>query len=163
MIKQLREENLDEIMMIIENVIIELNNQGIDQWDEIYPDIDVIKRDLNKKNAYGYFEKNELVGYVAINEEYPDEYNEIKWVINKPKFLITHRLCINPGKQGKGIAKQLISFTEKYAKDNNHSSIRLDAFSKNPNALQLYENLGYQKAGCVQFRKGLFFCYEKGL
>lgn len=161
MIKKLSEEYLSDVMILIKEAIIKMNNNGIDQWDEIYPTKEIIKRDLRKKYAYGYFENNELSGYVAINEEYFPEYDEIVWVINKRKFLITHRLCIKPDKQGKGIAKQLINFTEKYAKDNNYSSIRLDAFSKNPKALQLYENLGYHKAGTVQFRKGLFICFEK--
>lgn len=40
-------------------------------------------------------------------------------------------------------------------------TIRLDAFSQNPIALRMYENLGYKKVGEVNFRKGLFYLYEK--
>jgi len=52
-------------------------------------------------------------------------------------------------------------FAEDYAKKNNYSSIKLDAFLPNQAALQLYEKSGYTKVGTVRFRKGEFNCYEK--
>jgi len=42
-------------------------------------------------------------------------------------------------------------------------SVRLDTFSENPAALRLYEKLGYKNTGRVNFRKGLFYLFEKSL
>jgi len=54
-------------------------------------------------------------------------------------------------------------FAEKRAADNGYSSIRLDAYSGNAIALQLYERNGYRKRGEVFFprRELPFICYEK--
>ena len=41
--------------------------------------------------------------------------------------------------------------------------MRLDTFTKNARALELYERLGYRKAGLARFRKGLLQCFEKAL
>jgi putative acetyltransferase len=98
---------------------------------------------------------------LAINEKFPEEYNAVDWKITGGKNLALHRLCVKPGMQGKGFAKKLVIFAENFASMNHYKSIRLDAFSKNPAALKLYESMGYNKAGSCNFRKGLFFCFEK--
>lgn len=160
-IKQLSEDNLNDVMAVIGDVIADMERQGISQWDGIYPDRNIIAGDLKSNSAYGYFDNGELSAYIAFNENYPHEYDAIGWKITGGKFLIIHRLSVRPDKQGKGIAKMLVRFAEYYAAANGYKAVRLDAFSKNPAALKLYEGMGYDKAGSCNFRKGSFFCYEK--
>ncbi len=52
-------------------------------------------------------------------------------------------------------------FVEQYAEVHGYDVIRLDAFTRNPAAVRLYEGRGYRKAGIVSFRKGPFYCFEK--
>jgi len=163
MIRQLNDDYLDEVMLLINEVIIEMNHNGIDQWDAFYPNRAIIEQDIYEKCAYGYFDEAEVAGYLAINEVYAPEYDELNWKHDKGEFLVVHRLAIRPDKQKKGIAKTLMNFVAFYAKQNGYKSIRLDAFPGNPGALRLYQSLAYHKTGSVQFRKGLFFCYEKEL
>jgi GNAT superfamily N-acetyltransferase len=160
-IRQLSEDNLKDVMAIIGEVIPDMEGKGICQWDEIYPGEDIIAGDLKDKSAYGYFDNGELSAYISVNDNYPPEYDAIAWKITGGKSLIIHRLSVRPGKQGKGIAKMLVRFAEYYAAENGYKTIRLDAFSKNPAALKLYEGMGYYKSGSCNFRKGLFFCFEK--
>ena len=56
-----------------------------------------------------------------------------------------------------------MDFLEQSVLDRGLRAIRLDAFSLNPAALKLYESRGYERAGEIQFRKGLFYLYEKRL
>lgn len=166
MIKLLSNDYLIDIMNImniIKDVILRMNQQGIDQWDEVYPDIETIRKDLQEKCAFGYFIGDELSGYISINEDMPPEYNSLIWKIEQEQSLIVHRLIVKVQQQGKGIAKEIMSFAEDYAKKIGYKAIRLDAFSKNPVSLKLYESNGYQKVGLVYFRKGLFYCFEKNL
>ncbi len=163
MIKQLNKDNLNEVMAIIKEVIVHMNQQGINQWDEFYPDMEIITRDLKDNCAYGYFDNDELSGYVAISEDYYPGYDAIEWKI-RGKFTVIHRLFVKPDKQRKGIAKKLMEFAEKLSLENGYKSIRLDAFSKNPAALKFYDDTGYKRVGSFEARKkGLFFCYEKEL
>jgi len=159
-IRQLKYENLDEVMLLLKEATQKMISQGIDQWDTIYPDRQVIIEDIGGKCAYGYFEDKQLSGYVVVNEMYSSEYDQLTWSTQKGEFLVTHRLTVKPDQQGKGIAKQLMNFVADHAKRLGYRSIRLDAFSKNPGALHLYEQLGYTKRGMVQFRKGAFICFE---
>lgn len=162
MIEPLHIHHLDAVMLLVEGVIKRMKELGIEQWDEVYPARDIIEKDLTKQQAYGYWDNEKLSAYTVLNEEYDQEYSTINWMVNG-KALIIHRLMIDAASQGKGIGKKLVDFAEVYASIHGYHSIRLDAFSKNPAALHLYERKNYIKRGEVMFRKGIFYCYEKSI
>jgi GNAT superfamily N-acetyltransferase len=160
MVKRLDSEYLEDACALIQDVIRGMKAQGIDQWDEVYPNKDRIQSDIENAEAFGYFEKEHLIGYMVLNETFSPEYLTVPWM-NTKSALIVHRLCVAQKKQGKGIAKQLMKFGEEYAFSRGYASIKLDAFVFNLPANALYVRLNYQHMGVVKFRKGLFNCYEK--
>ena len=163
MIKKLSKDYLFDAFSIIESVVSKMNNESIFQWDEHYPTREIIEKDIDDGYAFGFFHLKELRGYIVLNEEYSPEYNSLEWKDKNGTSLIIHRLSIKADCQGQGIAKQMMICAEEYAKRNNYTSIKLDAFLHNKAALSLYENLGYTEVGTVTFRKGEFNCYEKVL
>ncbi|HBF38124.1 MAG TPA: hypothetical protein DDW50_12470 [Firmicutes bacterium] len=76
---------------------------------------------------------------------------------------VIHRLAVNPEYQKQGIGRQLMDFAEKCALERGYTSIRLDAYSGNHRAVNLYENRGYKKVGQFFYpsREFPFYCYEK--
>ncbi len=150
-----------EIMKILKAVIDNMKLKGLDQWDDMYPDEDIILEDINKRNLYIYVDEKIIKAIVTLNEDQAEEYSTIDWKYNLGKQLIIHRLCVDPKYQGKGIARILLEFAEDYARKNNYDSIRLDAFTQNKAACSLYSNNGYEQRGTVNFRKGKFYCFEK--
>ena len=72
---------------------------------------------------------------------------------------------IDPNYQGKGYAKKLMDFAEKFANENNYSSIRLDAYSQNKRVVEFYKKRNYIIRGSVNFpeREYPFHCMEKEL
>lgn len=161
MIKKLSEKDLSDALLIIKSVVEKMNVEKIEQWDEIYPNQDVLEKDIINGEAYGFFLLKELKGFVVLNEESSPEYNSLKWADVRGKSLIIHRLSVKATCQGQGIATKLMNFAEQYAKECRYYSIKLDAFLDNRVALNLYEKRNYHKVGTVIFRKGLFNCYEK--
>ncbi len=158
----LTEKDIKAIMNLIRVVINGMVAESIDQWDEIYPSEEIIRQDVDLKHSYGIYKNDTLIGYVVINDLFSPEYNSVNWKYSS-KALVIHRLAIDPAFQGRGIAKQLMKYAEDFGMGNGYDTIRLDAFIKNPRAIALYEKLGYEKAGEVNFRKGLFYCFEKSL
>lgn len=154
-------EDIKEIIKIIKDAIIDMESEGIDQWDSIYPNEEVISNDVYEGNLYVYIDENIIKGFIILNEFQDREYEAIKWENNADKNLVIHRLCINPKYKGKGIATTLIEYAERFAKDNKYEAIRLDCFTQNNHACKLYEKNCYEKRGTVTFRKGEFFCFEK--
>lgn len=110
---------------------------------------------------FGIFRENQLAGIVVLNETQSPEYSAIDWELDDRTPLVMHRFCVHPKFQKQGIAKQLLTLAERFAIDSQYKSIRLDAFTENPAALNLYANNSYVKRGTVTFRKGDLYCYEK--
>jgi ribosomal protein S18 acetylase RimI-like enzyme len=160
-IKKLKTNDLIQACRLISASITDMVARNIDQWDALYPDRQTLHDDIISGCAYGSFDKNELVTFIALNSSEPPEYRAVRWKYNGQKRLVIHRLCVDPARQGKGLAVGLLEFAENFGVSCGYSSIRLDAFVKNPRAIRLYEQNGYDLAGSVIFRKGTFNCYEK--
>ncbi|EKQ56113.1 MULTISPECIES: GNAT family N-acetyltransferase [unclassified Clostridium] len=160
-----QKQDLSSILNIISNCIKYMESQGLYLWDEFYPNSGIIENDIKREDCYVLKTNGKCVAYVAINEEQPPEYSQINWISNGRKVLVIHRLSVHPEFQGKGIAKKMLKFIEDFATKNNYSSIRLDAYSANENALRLYENFDYAKVGqfYLPVKELPFYCYEKNI
>lgn len=160
-IKKAEKSDADKIMEVINNAVTDMEAEGIHQWDSIYPNINVINNDIDEGNLYAYMDKGIIKGIIVLNEFQDEEYKLVKWQQDQGEALVIHRLCIDPEFKGRGLARSFIKFAEKFGRDNNYHTIRLDAFSENKHALNLYKKNGYQLRGIVTFRKGEFYCFEK--
>lgn len=156
-------EELDGIFEIFVRATEHMNAIEIHQWDEVYPNRETLRDDIERLQLYVAAEGDALRGAFVLNCECHEEYDKGDWADTTRNFLVLHRLCVDPLAQSKGIATEIMKHIEIIAKDSGTASIRLDAFPQNPYAVRLYEKLGYRKAGTVNFRKGLFFLYEKCL
>ncbi len=144
---------------VVKRVTEALNQQGIKQWDEVYPDRKVILNDIEHEQLFVCCENDRDVAIFTLNDEYDEEYRNGIWHSNN--FTILHRLCVLPECQNKGIGSRALAQAENAARGYGIKSIRLDAFSQNPYALRLYEKSGYTRVGEANFRMGKFYLYEK--
>ncbi|MDM1044862.1 GNAT family N-acetyltransferase [Myroides sp. 1354] len=161
-IRPLVSSDIDQVITVLNQVKQMMFSNGIDQWDEHYPNAETIQMDLQNQQAYVYTENEAILAYMVLNEAYDIEYEALKWSTSTP-FLVIHRLFVQPAAQGKGISSQMIQFAETYAKAKAYASIRFDAYALNNTANAVYLKKGYIHVGTVQFRKGVFNCYEKAI
>jgi ribosomal protein S18 acetylase RimI-like enzyme len=154
-------EDLNIINDIYKNAIENMIKNSIFQWDEIYPNKNIIESDIVKKQLYKVIFENNIISAFVLNKEYDNEYSNGIWNYNGNNFIVLHRLCLNTKYQNKGFGTKIMLHIENYLKSKNINSIRLDAFSENLIALKLYNKLGYKKVGEANFRKGLFILFEK--
>lgn len=129
---------------------LDLISKGIHQWDQSYPDLATIQNDLSKGQLYKYLIGDAVAGIVVLNEIQDPEYTDLNWITDDTsRNLIVHRLAVHPRHQGTGIARKLMDFAEKFARENQYDSIRLDTFSQNGRNQKFYDNRGYQRTGEV--------------
>lgn len=163
MIKLVTMDSINNVLNIYKSAIAHMEAQNIFQWDDIYPDKDVITDDIESNSMFGYFMDGDLCAVQVLNNLQSTDYSKIDWNYKDSNPLVLHRLCVAPKHQNKGIAKELMLFMEEFALNNNYKTIRFDAFVQNPVSVNLYTRLGYIKSGTVKFRKGDFYCFEKNL
>ncbi|MFC0211049.1 GNAT family N-acetyltransferase [Paenibacillus chartarius] len=153
------------IMRLFRSVTRHLRKKGVYQWDLFYPNRWVVSKDVKNKQMYVAMRDQLCVGAVVINEEQSAQYDSLPWQEGGGRPAVIHRLAVHPEHQGQGIGKQLLYFAEEQARAQGCTSIRLDAYTANPAALQMYERAGYSKVGLIRypFRKEPYQCYEKKL
>lgn len=162
MIRKAIHDDVLQAAQVLEEVKTDMLNNGIDQWDQEYPNLKVLTEDTEKGEGFVYEEEGKVLAYMALNELCDEEYNDLNWKTPTP-FIVIHRLYVKPAAQGKGISSKMIRYAEEFAIQNQYQSIRFDAFSLNDTANIVYTKKGYDLVGTVRFRKGIFNCYEKAV
>lgn len=140
-----------QIKLIRPKIVEFMADTGLTQWDDEYPSEELLMQDLDKGEMYVGLIDDEVVGYVTVNEEIPDEYNEIPLEFS-PKICV-HRLSVNPKFAKQGIATRIMENVHIDLKKRGYQSICLDTCEDNPGALKLYDNLEYIIRGNVTFER----------
>ena len=162
-IRKAKISDLGNIMIMYKSCVKGMISNGIDQWDDTYPDIDTINQDLEKQNYYVVEEKGEIIGGINIDQNQDKTYLDIDWEDKSDSFLVVHRLGVKQDFWNKKIGKNLMLFTEKIVEEKGLKSIRLDTYSGNPKAMEFYRRLGYRELGSINLKpnKNEYYCFEK--
>lgn len=163
MILKAKIEELQEIKSLTESCARAMIDKGIYQWNEHYPSLEKLRKDILKDELYVLKKHSQILGIIVITPEKDEEYNPINWLSKTENNLYIHRLATHPDHWGKGYARQLMDFAEKLARKDNYESVRLDTFSMNKRNQKFYEARGYQRLGNIYFPKQSehpFYCYE---
>ena len=155
--------DLENIMLMYKSCVAGMVENGIDQWDETYPNDEIIIEDLNV-GTYYVAEMNEtIIGGINIDKNQDDTYLSLDWKDKSDSFLVVHRLGVKEEFWNKKIGKDLMLFTEKLVIERGLKSIRLDTYSGNPKAMEFYRRLGYAELGSIDLKadKEKYYCFEK--
>lgn len=155
--------DLDGVFRLFTAAIAEMNRNNIPQWDELYPDRAILSEDIEKNQLFVGMAEGEIASVYVLNSECDEEYKNGDWRYPNASFCVIHRLCVNPKFQNRGIGNLTMRHIEAQIKQEGFESVRLDAFTRNPYALKMYDKLGYVIVGTADWRKGRFFLMEKKL
>ena len=160
-IKKASLDNIEKIFTFVQKAINKMIEQGIFQWDEIYPTKDDFANDARKNQLYIAEVDGQIAVCFTLNQECDEEYKNGNWKYNGPDFLVIHRLCVNPDFQNKGIGSKVCQEIEKLAAERGMKALKLDCFTQNPYSQKMYTKLGYSEVGFADWRKGRFILMEK--
>ncbi len=137
---------------------------GSKQWQDGYPNPEVVKVDLDKGYGYIMTEDDKVVAYCALMINDEPAYAELqgKW-LSDGDFVVFHRVAVAQSHLGRGISKQMLKYIEQFALENNIYSIKADTNYDNAAMLALFEKSGYQYCGEVNFRGSSRKAFEKVL
>lgn len=149
---------------ILQKAIQRRKADGSKQWQDGYPNKEVVKNDIEKGAGYVLVFDNKIIGYCAvlINDEPAYENIEGKWLTNGD-FVVYHRVAIAEEYLGKGLAKCMMDYIEKYALQNQIYSLRADTNYDNLAMMKSFDKAGYVYCGEVFFRGSARRAYEKVL
>jgi len=164
---QFRLARLDEspqIWTILQQAILRRKADGSNQWQDGYPNPDVVAHDIAKEAGYVLTHNDKIIAYCAIliNDE-PEYANlEGKWLTNSD-FVVFHRIAVADEYLGQGLARLMIDYIESFARQHHIYSIKADTNFDNAAMLHLLAQAGYKYCGEVYFRGSPRKAFEKVL
>lgn len=149
-----KKEDIEKIMPIIEKAQEYLKNQGIDQWQDGYPNEESIGEDIEAENFYILEENDKILGVTALIFGEDKTYQKIydgKWLTNGT-YGVIHRLAVGHNQRRRGIANKILKEVEKTTIEKNINSIKVDTHRDNKGMQKLLEKNGYQYCGIIYAR-----------
>lgn len=156
------EENL--AMEIINQAKAYLKEQGIDQWQTGYPNLEVILGDIANQRGYFILEGDRVFGYACIDYEGEPAYKELKgdWLSgDDTPYVVVHRMAFAKESRGKGLANVAFRLVEEQAKEKGISSFRVDTDEANKIMQHVLKKNGFAFCGVIWFDNSEKIAFEK--
>ena len=153
--------DLPEVIEIINQAKLYFKNEGIDQWQDGYPNEDSIINDINQNEAYVLENNGKILATTMISSNIEPTYNYIEgnWLQND-KYMVIHRIAIRNDQKGKGLAKIIIDEALKLHPDIH--SIRIDTHVDNLSMQRFLIKYGFTYCGTIYLEnKSTRRAYEK--
>ena len=89
-----KKSDLENIMRMYNSCVNGMIKNGIDQWDESYPNKQIISEDIKAKTYYVLEIQEQVIGGINIDKNQDPTYLDIHWRDNSNSFLVVHRLAV---------------------------------------------------------------------
>lgn len=145
------EKDIDEIMKIINEAKLYFKENNINQWQDGYPNEEVILNDIKNKESFVIIENNKVAGTVAVSFRGEKTYNKIyegKWLSNND-YAVIHRIAISNEFKGLGIGSMIIEEAQKLAFERNINSIKIDTQKDNLSMQKLLIKNDFKYCGLI--------------
>ena len=162
--KKATQADTSAIWDLLQGAIARRKADGSIQWQDGYPNPEVVANDIRKGAGYVLIQEGLIIGYVAILINDEPEYARLKgnWLTNVD-FVVFHRVAVAESHLGKGVAKELFLHIEEFAREHGIKSIKADTNFDNKPMLFLFDKFEYSYCGDVTFRGSVRMAYEKVL
>ena len=154
-IRKPTKKDLPAIMEMINDAKTALKAAKVDQWQDGYPNEEIIKQDIESGNAHLVIEGNKAVGYGVLEFGKEPAYAKIykgKWQSNDP-YATIHRVVVHHEHKGKGVSRFLFSHFEQLCILHDTSWLRIDTHEKNAPMNKLIIKSGFTRSGAVYIRE----------
>lgn len=143
-----------EIKNIIEQAKQLLKADGIDQWQDGYPDDTVLRNDIAQEINYVLIVDGKIAATGVIFEEKEQAYEAIEegtWIKTEaPAYASLHRLAISPDFRGRHLSSTLMSHLITVASLKGYTDLRIDTHPENPRMQHVIKKAGFDYRGVVQ-------------
>ena len=153
-----KEKDIHRSMELIEQARTFLRENGVDQWQDGYPDEAVVRADA----AAGLPVYGGRVGYLCADFDGEPAYGGIegRWLSEQP-YVVVHRLALDNAVKGRGLASQVFRLVEELALARGVHSFKIDTQTDNKRMRHLLEKNGFQYCGTILFDGDKKLAYEK--
>lgn len=115
----------------------------------LHPADDIIEDYIGQGSLYCAEENGSVVAAAAMTPYQEEDYHPVAWGVDArdDEVSVIHILCVDPSRQGHGLAKEMMRELIAVARAQGKKAVRLDALEGNAPAHLLYNSLGFVRRG----------------
>ncbi len=146
----------EAIMEIVEQAKAYFKEQGIDQWQNSYPNIEVITKDIEQENSFVLLKDEIPLATAVLTFEAELCYERVYdggWLSEQP-YGVIHRVAVRNDLKGQGVSTQMIKALEQICLEQKIQSLRVDTHEENLSMQRLLKKNGFLACGFVYLACG---------
>ena len=148
--------DLEQIMTLVTDAQNWFRKQSIDQWQDGYPTREIIAHDIAADENYIVEHDGHTVATAVISFAGEPTYAKIDgrgW-LRERDYAVVHRIAVADEHRRKGIAREILHFTEELCAERGVTDIRIDTHHDNRAMRALLKKLGYSHCGRITLTSG---------
>lgn len=150
------ETDINDIMNIIKQAQSYFKEQGINQWQNNYPNSETIRNDIANKHSYILLKDNNIVATAAVSFDGEKTYDSIyegEWITNS-QYAVIHRIAVDNTYKGLGLSFKIIKNVEELCLSKGVHSIKIDTHEENISMQKLLKKNKFQYCGIIYLEDG---------
>lgn len=150
------ETDIKGIMNIITQAQQYFKENNIDQWQNNYPNVEVISQDIKQGDSYVLVDNGQVIATTVISFNGEQTYNIIyegDW-INDEVYAVAHRVAVDNHYKGRGIAGKMLECMQEICVKQGINSIRIDTHEDNKSMQKLLKKHGFTYCGIIYLADG---------
>lgn len=156
-LRRTTDNDLPEIGGIIESAKLLLKANGINQWQDGYPDETALQNDIRQQVSYVLIIDGQIAGTGVILNQVDPSYEEIEegsWAgPEKSAYSSIHRTAMSPEFRGRHLSSLLMGYLISAAGLTGHADIRIDTHPDNQAMQRVIRNAGFDYRGIIYLNK----------
>ena len=145
----------NSVLSIYEDAKTFIRSYDSPQWQNGYPNRDVILSDIKNGNSYIIEDEEKIVATAALIFEKESPYSNIsegKWITDSD-YSVIHRIAVDSELKNRGYSSKLLKKLEEVSKEKLVYSIKIDTHEDNKPMQRLLEKNWYVYCGIIYLDK----------
>ncbi len=155
--RKTRPEDVPGIMRIIAQAQAYMKAEGIDQWQNGYPNEAAFLEDMERDYSYVMEENGKVIGTMAVIFDGEPTYDHIydgAWKTADEPYGAIHRVAVDADCKGKGIAGAMLAEAEKLCRERGVRSMKNDTHRDNQSMRRMVIKNGFEYCGIIYLEDG---------
>lgn len=155
--RKTEKKDIPGILRIIRQAQQYMKEQGIDQWQDGYPDEAVFEEDIARGYSYVMEADGKVIGTMAVLFDGEPTYDKIydgAWKTAGEPYAAIHRVAVDAEEKGRGIAGRMLSEVEKMCRERGVRSMKNDTHRDNKSMQRMLGKNGFEYCGVIYLEDG---------
>ena len=151
-----RVEDLPAILSLIDDAKAALKAQGVDQWQNGYPNEEIIANDIDRNWGRLFLRDEIAIGYLALIPGPEPTYGKISgaWLTQGIHYTVIHRFAVATAFKGAGVAAAMVGHVKNSSRRDGRASVRIDTHRDNAPMRRFLEKNSFEFCGEIYLEDG---------